>query len=63
MTSEQEMVKCINCKHATYKQWFQNPIIAMCLVKMSKEVAESNRICKDYAERIGPPEVEHLDSY
>ena len=57
------MVKCINCKHATYKQWFQNPIIAMCMLKMSKEVAESNRICKEYAERRGQAEVEHLDSY
>ncbi len=63
MASVQEMVKCINCKHATYKQWFQNPVIATCMLKMSKEVAESKRICKEYAERMGPPVVEHLDSY
>jgi len=63
MASTQTMVKCINCKYATYKQWFENPVIAFCHLKNSREVAESNRSCKEYIQRTSAAEIEHLDSY
>ncbi len=61
--AEQTMVNCIKCKHATYKQWFRNPVIAFCAIRNSREVAMSNRICKEYTERMGEPVIEHLDKY
>ena len=63
MATEIKMVKCLNCKHATYKQWFQNPIIALCELKRSREVAEANRICKEFVERYNKPTIEHYDEY
>ena len=61
--AEQIMVCCISCKHATYKQWFNNPVIAFCGLHNSREVAMSKRVCKDFTERPGEPVIEHLDKY
>ncbi len=57
------MVTCISCKHATYKQWFRNPVIAFCKLRDSREVAMAKRICKEYVERHDEPVIEHFDKY
>ena len=66
MASEKirEMVRCIDCKHGTYKQWFCNPVICICRVKDDEKfVAASKRICPSYEERAGEPEITHFDHY
>lgn len=57
-------VKCISCTHASYMQWFENPIIADCHILHERMVAESKRVCKLYNKSsITNPEVTHYDSY
>ena len=63
MTEFVEMVRCLDCKHGTYMQWYKNPIICRCEVLEEKTVAESKRVCKDYERRNSEPEIEHFDHY
>ncbi len=58
-----EMIRCIQCKHGTFMQWFKNPIICKCHVFDEKMVAESKHLCDEYEERSDEPEIEHFDHY
>lgn len=57
------MVQCINCKYATYMQWFKNPVIAECKILKERQVAEAKRICKEFKERLEPGNITHFDNY
>ena len=58
------MVRCIECRHGEYMQWFRNPIICQCTVHNEKFVAEAKRLCEDYSARTsGKPEITHYDHY
>ena len=63
MAQKTDFVQCIHCKWATYQQWFKNPIIATCGINQEKQVAATRRICKEYRERLGEPQVVHYDKY
>lgn len=63
MAPNAPMVQCLNCKHATLMQWFKNPIIAQCAAHNDRQVAESKRICKEFAARTDEATVTHYDSY
>jgi len=63
MASNNEMVQCLYCRWATYKQWFKNPVVASCSIRGDKQVAATKRICKEYKERNSEPVIEHFDSY
>ncbi len=62
-----EMVRCIDCRHGSYMQWFQNPVICYCKLFEEKTVAESKRICDNFQRRPKPidreKDVEHHDHY
>ena len=61
---EQGFVQCIRCQHATFMQWFENPVIAYCSQTDQRQVAASRRICKMFAESgIENPEIKHFDHY
>lgn len=63
-TSKPTTFSCITCKHATFKQWFNNPIIAICNVAYGERfVAEIQRVCPNYEETEDAPVIEHLDHY
>lgn len=62
-TQDDELIQCLHCKWATYKQWYSNPVIALCSVRGDKQVAATKRICKDYRERLEDPVIEHFDHY
>jgi hypothetical protein len=56
--------KCITCKHASFKQWFDNPVIALCEVAHGERfVAEIRRVCPNYEETDKEPVIEHHDHY
>lgn len=58
------MVRCIQCRHGKYMQWFHNPVICQCSIYNEKFVAEAKRICEEYAERTNTNiEVIHYDHY
>lgn len=63
-TNKENKIRCIDCAHATYMQWFENPIIAMCNMRNERMVAESEHICGMYQD-AGPrkPEIQHFDCY
>ena len=63
MSVEKGMVKCINCKHGAFMQWFNNPIICNCHIFDEKFVAESRRICTEYIKSAGTHKIEHYDHY
>jgi hypothetical protein len=63
MNQSSEFVQCINCKWATYKQWFKNPVVATCGIRGDKQVAATKRICKEFRERVGEAQIEHFDHY
>lgn len=63
MAANITMSQCKNCKHAKLMQWFKNPIIAECTLFNERQVAEANRICKDFSQRHDTPEIKHFDSY
>ncbi|MCR4922300.1 MAG: hypothetical protein K5945_11440 [Bacteroidaceae bacterium] len=63
MAENSEFVQCLNCKWGTYQQWFENPVIATCSLNNEKQVAATRRICKEYRERLGEPQILHHDSY
>lgn len=58
------MVYCIKCKHGSFMQWFNNPIICQCAVYHEKFVAESKRLCEEYRPRTDTNiEITHYDHY
>lgn len=58
------MVRCIECRHGNYMQWYHNPIICKCAIFDEKFVAEARRLCDDYEERTNAePEITHYDHY
>ncbi|MBQ6434268.1 MAG: hypothetical protein IJJ94_10060 [Bacteroidaceae bacterium] len=61
--SDNAFVKCIECKHATFMQWFENPVIAICDVTKQRQVAQAKRLCQSYAESGVEPDIQHFDSY
>lgn len=66
-TNEKGFVRCVECKHATYMQWFENPIIANCNFYHERLVGEARRICKFYEPSgkvdVGQLEIQHFDHY
>ncbi len=63
-SNERLAVKCINCRHATFKQWFQNPVIAFCQLQGGETaVAEIRRSCYLFQPATATPVIEHLSSY
>lgn len=60
---ESQFVKCIDCKHARFMQWFQNPVIAVCLTHNERQVAEAKRLCHTFAPSNKEPDIQHFDSY
>lgn len=63
MAENNIFVQCINCKRATFQQWFDNPVIATCNVNNEKQVAATRRICKEFRKRLDEPQITHHDSY
>lgn len=61
---EREFVRCIDCKKATFMQWFENPVIALCSDQNERLVAASRRLCRGYVPSENPnPDVQHFDHY
>lgn len=61
---DDRFVKCIDCTHAKFMQWYNNPIIAECDTFKERMVAESRRICKSFIpSAVSNPEVTHYSSY
>lgn len=59
-----DMVRCIDCKHGTYLQWFQNPVICVCHMRDEERfVAAARRLCFQFEKGTGNTEVKHLDHY
>ena len=63
MAAKNEMVRCIECKHGKYMQWFENPIICHCNILNEKFVAESKHLCVDFEKTNAKREVQHFDHY
>ena len=61
--SDNAFVKCIDCKHATFMQWYENPVIANCQVHKERQVAQAKRLCQAFAPSNCEPEIQHFDSY
>ena len=54
----------MNCKNATFMQWYENPVVAYCSVVRERLVANSKRVCKMFvASGVANPEIEHHDDY
>ena len=63
-SSDRDFVRCLDCKHATFRQWYENPIVAQCSIFNERMVAQSNRLCKEFApSRNAHPDIEHFDNY
>lgn len=64
---EREFVRCAMCRHATFMQWFQNPIVADCHHLNERMVAESRRVCKFFepsgAKELSDITIQHFDHY
>lgn len=60
-----KMVRCIDCKHGSYMQWMQNPIICECECLNERFVAESRKVCQLYEARSkqGAPQIAHYEHY
>lgn len=56
-------VQCINCRKADLMQWFNNPVVAHCNETDERQVAEANRICKEYQQSLEKKEIRHFNSY
>ncbi|MBQ7495484.1 MAG: hypothetical protein IJT75_07040 [Bacteroidaceae bacterium] len=65
--NERGFVRCVECKHATYMQWFENPIIAECQVHHERMVGEARRICKSFEPSgvvdVSQISIQHFDHY
>lgn len=61
--TSKDFVQCISCKHATFMQWWNNPVIAKCQLLHERQVAEAKRICRQYTPTSATPEIEHFESY
>lgn len=61
---DHNFVRCLNCKHATFMQWYENPVVAYCSVAKERLVANSKRVCKMFVESgVTHPQIEHHDDY
>lgn len=62
-----EGIRCVECKHATYMQWFENPIIAECALLNERMVGEARRNCKLFEPSgisdISQLNIQHFDHY
>ena len=62
--SEREFVRCLECRHATFMQWYENPIVAQCEQLNERMVAQSKRVCKLFSPSGNKdPHVTHYDNY
>ncbi|MBP5769808.1 MAG: hypothetical protein J6W75_00395 [Bacteroidaceae bacterium] len=63
--TERKFVRCLDCRHGVFYQYFRNPIVNDCLISGERNVAESRRICSDFSPRTDgqPPQITHYDSY
>lgn len=60
----EEFIRCIDCIHGTFMQWFENPIIADCNALNERMVAQSRRLCKEFEPSGNSnPEITHYDHY
>lgn len=58
------LVSCRNCAHATFMQWFKNPVIAYCDAFDERMVADSQHRCKLFEYRDNSDrEIQHFDHY
>lgn len=63
-SSQPILISCRTCAHATFMQWFENPVIAQCAMFGDRQVADSMRRCKQYHYRDNSDRpVQHFDSY
>ena len=62
--SERDFVRCIDCRKATFMQWFENPVIALCKDQNERLVAASRRLCRGFVPSGNAnPEIQHFDHY
>lgn len=62
--AQKSFVKCLDCTHGIFMQWFQNPIIVYCKIREERTVAQTSRICRDFNPSGNlHPEVIHFDHY
>ncbi len=63
-SQEREFVKCLDCRHGSFMQWYENPIVAYCDVFKERSVASSRRLCKMFVpSHVAQPKITHYDSY
>lgn len=56
-------VRCYDCNHAVLQQWDNNPIIAYCNKKKTRDVAMTIRKCAEFTQNKKQPEVQMLKRY
>lgn len=61
--SEKNIVSCAFCKNAELHKFFDNPIIAYCVVKKVPNVALSKRVCSNFDIAIHHNKVYTHQSY
>lgn len=62
--SEKVFVRCLDCAHGRFMQWFDNPIVVYCREDCQRTVAETRRICHLFKPSgIKEPEITHFDRY
>lgn len=58
------LISCRNCAHASFMQWFNNPVIAYCDAREERMVADSVHLCNMYVYRNNADrEITHYDHY
>lgn len=55
--------RCIDCKHATLKQWYNNPVIALCERTGERYVARASNVCRMFEKCNTTKNIEHYDKY
>ena len=58
------LIRCRNCSHATFMQWFKNPVIAYCDIREERMVADSPHLCNLFVYRDNSDrKITHYDHY
>ena len=63
LSKRDEPRKCYDCKYAELMQWFNNPVIAQCMVLGRREVAQAKRRCEKFEQNNGTREIAHFSRY
>ncbi len=65
--NDKGFVHCVNCTHAKFMQWYENPIIAECDIYHERMVGEAHRICRHFQSSgitdVNQLVIQHFDSY